>query len=339
MNHQRNSKNMASPEKAALILLALGEDLAAQIMNSMDRDEVVRIAQALQKTGRVEQKTLDEVLVEFHDMIVSLQKTPLGNATQFLSSIEKNLGPEVAAMLHRELDWATPSLQKTLEKIEVKPLSGYLQKEHPQTAAIVMAHLPPQKAGQILRLMPEASWVEMIQRLARLGPVVPETINALEEALKDSLSGNLGRLGSMQNTLGGAQKVADLLSQLDRGAASQLLGQLKERDQKLHQEVQEKLFRFVNLVQLESKDLLKILQVIPQKTLLIALKDCPAVVLESFQKAMSQRAWRQMQEDLKLLPPVRLSEVEKAQHEILKTVRAQIDSGEIELRDPRDTYV
>ncbi len=330
---------MASPEKAALILLALGEDLAAQIMNSMDREDVVRIAQALQKTGRVEQKTLDQVLLEFHDMIVTLQKNPMHNASQFLSSIEKNLGPDIAAMLHQDLDWATPSLRKTLEKIEAKPLASYLQKEHPQTTAIVMAHLPPQKAGQVLRFMPEASRVEMIQRLASLGPVAPDTISALEDAIRDSLAGSQDRLSTIQNSLGGAQKVADLLSQLDRGAASQLLDQLKTRDPKLYQEVQEKLFRFANLVQLESKYLLKILQVIPQKTLLLALKDCPAAVLDSFKKAMSPRAWQQIQEDLATLPPVRLAEVEKAQQEVLKMVRAKIDSGDIEVRDPKDTYV
>lgn len=343
MDSQRNPKKLSSTEKAALILLALGEDLAAQIIGAMNREDVAQVARALQKTERVDQKILDQVLVDFYDEIQKLQKNPVKNPAQFMSSLEKSLKPEIAAMFHQNVDWATPSLMATLEKIQAKPLATYLQSEHPQTVAIIMAHLQAQKAGQVLKMLPEATRVSIIQRLASLGPVGSEAIADLEESLKNSLRESLGKSSRGQDRnghpLGGAQKVADLLSHLDRDASAQLLGELKGRDQTLFQDVQEKLFRFVDLVKIESKDLVKVLQVIPPKTLLIALKDCPPPVYAAIQKMMSPRAWSLIQEDLAAMAPVRLAEVEKAQQEILKVVRHKIDSGEIQVRDSREIYV
>jgi flagellar motor switch protein FliG len=320
-------------DKAAVLLLALGEDLAAEIMRQMAPGEIKRLGGALSRLGRIDQETADAILVEFHDLIAGGAPLALvGDASAARRLVAKAAGDGVADAL----GLATPELVDTLAQFEPSHLGRYLAKELPQTVAVILAHLDAKKAGETLKAQPADGHAELILRVARLDAVDPEVLAEIDAALKQELQ----RQGNQrQLAVGGVDAVAAMLATMDRTTGERYLDDLEDRDPELAAAVRAQMFRFQDLTKLDDRGMQELLKQVDQKTLRLALKSASADIMQLVVKNMSQRASKMLQDDLAAMPKVRVSDVETAQRQIADLARKLIDDGKIELKDPNDVYV
>ena len=334
-----------SKVKAALILLSLGEDLAASLLNQLPRHEVLGIAQAMKRltpgSPELEPEVINSVLEEFEGILTAMDKTNLLHPQDFLKSMEKKLSSSLHSQVSFDADWTTPKIRETLEEMPLGLLSSFLTKEHPQTVAIILAHLEAAKGGNVVKSLPENMRLEALIRLAQLKEVSHEALEQLAESLIETLHhARLTPHGSNSWEKGrGAEKVAEMLSRLEPISRQQMLDGLLARDPELHREVLQKMFQFSDLSRLSAKDLAKVIASTAPKTLLLALKGCSASIRQSWLSAMSTRSAQRLSEDLEQLPPTKITEINAAQESILAAVRLMIDSQEIEWRDPSDIYI
>lgn len=346
---QSPAKKNQSPKdakvKAALILLTLGEDLAAELLRQLPREDVIGIAQAMKRltpgAPELTPETLAAVLEEFEEILNQLGGAQPMRPQEFLKGIEKKLSPSWQNQLSFDADWTVPKIRQTLEEMSLGLLSAFLAKEHPQTVAIILAHLEPAKGGSVIKTLPENLRLESLIRLAQLKDVSHDALEELAESLVETLDkARLSGSGSNPWQKGmGAQKVAQMLGSLEPQSRQKMLDELALRDPDLHREVLQKMFQFADLGKLSAKDLAKVIASIPPQTLILALKGCPSAQRERWFSAMSPRSAQRLLEDLEHLPPTKITEINRAQESILTKVKDMIDSQEIDWRDPSDIYV
>ncbi len=330
------ARKFSSAEKAAVVLLALGEEVGGQIMAEMGEAEVRRVAEALARLGRVDQDTVDEVLVEFSGRLDSPQRFVEGNSGTARRLLENALAKGgVEVDLGRTLDLASPALRETLAGIDVKVLEAYLKRELPQTMVLVIAHLDARKAGELLKAIPDGLRTDLIVRLAQLGPVEPEILYDLEAALRQEAQ----RAGRTRHAVGGPNKVAALLNSLGREQSDTLLERLEEAQPDLAEEVRREMFTFADLVKLDDRGMQELLKVVPAEALRLALRKAPHPVELKIFANLSSRARGILQDDLQTMPKVKVSDVEAAQRQIAELAQKLADGGKIEIRRGDEKYV
>lgn len=329
------ARKYSSLEKAAIAMLALGEAGAAQVLAGMNADEVRRIAGAMSRIGRVDQATADAALAELRDRLTKPVTGVTGGADSARRLLGR-LGHAVGAGFDPALDLASPALRELLAEVEPRALAPFLQHEHPQSATVILAHLDPKTAGETLRLLPDGLRVELVQRMARLGPIEPETLHDLADGLKAALAGSRGR---NRPDLGGSSKVAELLGALDREQGERLLASLTDADPELAAKVRSEMFRFADVVKLDDAGVRTLLKHVPESVLILALKAAPDAVRDTIFRNMSERASARIKDDLAVLPKTRKSDAEDAQRRVVETVLKLLESGELELPDASNPYV
>ncbi len=330
------ARKFSAAEKAAVVLLALGEEVGGQIMAEMAPPEVKRVAEALSRLGRVDQETVDEVLEEFHGQLASPQRFVVGNsgtARKLLGNALAKGGIEIN--LEQTLDMATPALRETLAGIDVKTLNTYLKQELPQTVVIVLAHLDAKRASELLKLVPDGLRTELILRLAKLGPVEPDVLYDLEESLRKESQ----RAGRARLALGGPNKVAALLNALGKDQSDLLLEKIGESQPDLADEVRREMFTFADLVSLDDRGMQELLKAVPAEALRLALRKAPQAVETRIFANLSSRARGILQDDLQTMPKVKVSDVEAAQRQITELAQKLADDGRIEIHRGDEKYV
>ncbi len=330
------ARKFSSAEKAAVVLLALGEEVGGQIMSEMAPPEVKRVAEALSRLGRVDQETVDEVLEEFNGQLESPQRFVVGNSGTARKLLENALARGgIGINLDHTLDMATPALRETLAGIEVKTLSTYLKQELPQTVAIVLAHMDAKRASELLKLVPDALRTELILRLAKLGPVESDVLFDLEEALRKESQ----RAGRARLAIGGPNKVAALLNALGKDQSDQLLEKIEESQPDLADEVRREMFTFADLVKLDDRGMQELLKAVPAESLRLALRKAPQAVETRIFANLSSRARGILQDDLQTMPKVKVSDVEAAQRQIAELAQKLADDGRLEIHRGDEKYV
>lgn len=320
----------SGPEKAAIFLMSLGDELAAKVLTHMDDREIQSLGNYISSLGDIDISTMDEVRKEFYN---SVQKGTggLGIAgLEFLkTTLTRALDPAKAQEILNNISAPTEDLGGGLESIQLmepKTVAQFLTNEHPQTAAIILAHMDPGGAAGVIKELPEEMRMELVFRLATLERVSPLIIRELDQALQTEFQSSGAISGSK---MGGVVQAAHIMGSLDRQAESSILTELDDVNPDLANEIRNLRFTFEDVLKIDDHGLQMVLKEINQEDLLIALKTASGNLKDKIFGNMSERASLMLKEDLEALGPTRLSEVEKAQQKIISVCKRFEEEGKI----------
>lgn len=323
-------------DKAAVLLLALGEEIAAQILAQLAPNEIKRLVSALATVGRIEEATANAVLQEFRNLLVQKNLTPIHGdsaaAKRLIEAAEKARGHDLGI----QLDDESEELRQVLREIDRQSLALYLQTEHMQTVALVIAHLDGKSAAEVLKSLPTALHLDLLQRIANLETVAPDVIAELTETLKQEFE---RRKNKSQISLGGATSVAKMIASMDKAQADRYLTELKSRDPRLGAEIEALLFTFADLHLVDDNGIRLLIAETPRKTLLLAMKDAPDKVREKILNNVSERARKNLLDDIDAQGKVLRSDVESAQRDIAHRARQLEEIGKITILRNGSEYV
>jgi flagellar motor switch protein FliG len=323
-------RQLRPADKAAIVLLALGEDLAGELLSRLPRAEARHVVEALQALGRVDEDVTDAVLTELATLLQSLE-TPrqvlLGDPASARRLLRVALGQAAADDVDLPDDGAE-ALRATVARFDAKSLAQVLRKEHPQTMALILAHAEAKLCGETLRELPAPLQIELVQRIARLDPVDPDTLHELDAALREAAE-TAGR--TARTAVGGAPAVAAMLNALDSSAAKQHLEQLDERDPELAAAVRALMFTFDDLVRLDDRSLQELIKGVAEPQLLLALRGAGDELRDRLFSAMSERRAKMLRAELVAMRPVRKTDIETAQKAVAELARKLLDEGRIML--------
>lgn len=320
---------LTKAQKAAVLMMALPPDVSVEIMKELDESELQDIFLNMNTLQGITLQDVEEIAKEF---LQDYQETTIvsPDTEQLLEFARKVLPPEKFAKIYEFVSSSTiiKSFQE-LEKVDVKVLASLLTKEHPQTIAVVLSQLSPMRAADVLQYLPENIAVEVTKRLATLENISPEFLGELIENLAEEIRG-IGLSGFSQKT-NGLILAAEVLNLLDKKITDKILNKIEQEDKYLAERIKDKMFVFEDIVKLSNRDIVEILKAVDKNTLMVALKGASDAVKEKFFSNMSQKAATIMKEDMESMGPVRASDVEKAQKEIIAVIKKLADEGKIDL--------
>jgi flagellar motor switch protein FliG len=332
-----NKVNFTGTEKAAVLLLSLGEQDAAEVLRFMGPKEVQRIGIAMATTQNVNKDNVELILESFLEEIQDQTSLGMGTDEYIRRTLVQALGEDKAGgVIDRILLGANTKGLDTLKWMDAKSVMEMIRYEHPQIQSIVLAYLDPDQSAEVLQLFPEKVRLDLALRIATLETVHPAALQELNTIMERQFSGSANTKAA---SIGGVQKAADIMNFLDTAVESQLLEGIKDTDEELGQTIQDLMFVFDNLMDVDDRGIQALLREISQENLLMALRGADEEMKEKLLSNMSKRAAEMIVDDLEAMGPVKLSEVEGAQKEILAVARRMADSGEIVLGGKGDEMV
>ena len=323
-------KKYKGPEKAAILLMALGDETAALVLAKMNEREIQTLGNYMSALGDVDEEAMDLVKKEFYEL-VEMGGAGLGaGGVDFLkNALFQAMDPAKATEILNNITTPGEAMGgglETVRSLEPKVISSFLISEHPQTAAIILAHLDPSMASLTLRELPEENRAEIMHRLATLERVDPSVIRALDESLQAEFVAS----GSVSgNKLGGVEVAAAVMGSLDRTTETAILTTMDELDPDLAQEIRNLRFTFEDILKIDDNGIQMIMKEINQEDLLIALKTATDELKEKLFSNMSERAGLMLKEDLESLGPTKISDVEKAQKKIIAVCKKLEEDGKV----------
>ncbi|OGW15720.1 MAG: flagellar motor switch protein FliG [Nitrospirae bacterium GWA2_42_11] len=314
-------------EKAAILLLSLGEDVASEVMKNFEAKEIRVIGNYLSKTNKIDGESVKSVVKEFCDIARSPEGFIFGGDDYLRSVLTKALGNEKATKVMENL--AIASEDKGLEAlrwIDPRGIANLIRGEHPQTIALILAHLDPDHAGQVVTLLPDAIRGDVMLRMATIESVAPGVIKEIEEVLNKQLQ--MG--GSVVNKrVGGPDVVASILNYMDRASESAILGNIEQNFPEMAEKIRQMMFVFEDLINVDDRGIQEILKEVSKDDLVLAIKGAGDDMKAKIFKNMSERASQSIKEDMESKGPVRVSEIEKSQQAILKIAKRLEEEGKI----------
>ena len=329
--------NRNGTERAAILLLTLGEGEAAQILRHMSAKEVQRVGSAMAKMKNVSRSEVEKVVSEFTTNVEAQTSVGVG-ADEFLRKALVNaLGEDkAAAIIDRiSIGRSTKGLE-ALKWLDARAVCELIRLEHPQMIAIVLAYLESDHAAEVLALLPSGMRSEVIVRIASLDGVQPTALTELDDIIEKQFSGNGAAKTSV---LGGPKAAADIMNALEPSHESAVMEQIKKSDEALAQLIEDLVFTFDDLSGLDDRSMQELLRQVPGDGLLLALKGAEDSLKDKIFKNMSQRAAEMLKDDLESKGPVRIADVEAAQKTILQQARKLAAAGTISLGGKGDEFV
>ena len=317
---------LTGARKAAILTLVLGEECASEVFKHLHQDEIERIAHEVAALGPIPSEAGTNVLEEFHSMWQAAGVLTRGSVDFAQKLLNRSLGPDVA---RRMLDRVVKSAESTrafvrLEQADPQQLSKFIVAEHPQTIALILAHLKPSQSALLLNSLPEDLRVEVITRMASLDDISPEVISRISAVIEQRLKA-LG--GSTHESYGGVRAVAELLNRLDRSVTQAVLESVESQSPDLAVSIRNLMFVFEDLTGVDDTALREIVQRADKKVLTISLKGASESIRTRFFANMSKRAAEMIREEMEVMGAIRLREVEKAQQEIVAIARKLEEEG------------
>jgi flagellar motor switch protein FliG len=309
-------------EKAAIFLISIGEEAAAEIMKNLDMDQVGMITACMNRMKSVKRKDLDEIISEVNGRIHS-GDVPVASEDYVKKILKKGLGDENAIKIMEQA--AKENSLESLKWVDPKTLANFLAGEHPQTAALILSMLEPGQAAEVLSLLPERIKDDVAKRIAVTEQIPESILSELEEVLTGQLEVNKGK----GRKVGGIKVVAEILNHSDRSTEQAILEKIEKENPGLADSIRKFMFVFDDLIQVDDKGIQTILKEIRTEDLSLALKTASNTLKEKIFKNMSQRAAQILKEEMELKGPVKVSEVEKAQQNIVKISRKLEMEGRI----------
>jgi flagellar motor switch protein FliG len=323
-----NEQRLTGLDKAALLLLSLGEEQAGEILKRLDDKEVQLLGQKISRLEIVPTKQVAAILEEFARMMAAPEALVVKGDQFFKNTISRTLDAKRQESLLDKMDLEqSPEFFQRIKKLDSRTVASFLRNEHPQTIALVLAHLERNQAGAVLSQFPENLQVEVVRRIARLDQVSPAVIEEIDNALREEIT-LVEEVGG--RLVGGPQSVAEILNQMERNLETAILRRLEEEDQEeLAEEIRRYLFTFEDLLGVEDRGIMALLKEINTQELALALKAASDELKMKFFKNMSSRAAEMLREELEIMGPVRLKEVEAAQQKIIQRAKRLESEGQL----------
>lgn len=317
---------MDSVRKAAILLLSLEKPLAAEVLSQLPRDQVEQLTMEIARVDEVTREEQEQVLAEFEEHFQNL--APIERGVSFANELlEQSLGKDNAGQILANLKHsmnATPF--SFLQKAGASNLLTFVSEEHPQTIALIMAHLPEQMAAEVLSGLPSNKQLEVIRRLATMEQTSPEVIAAVEKTLQGRMTSTFNQQAEKK---GGVTTVAHILNVTDRMTNKGILESLEQTDAELADEIRRLMFVFEDLLKLDDKAIQALLKEVDNNQWAVALKGASDEIRTKIFSNLSQRAAEMLKEEMEYLGPVRVSDVEAMQQQIVDVVRRLEDAGTI----------
>ncbi len=321
-------------EQAAILLMSLGEGDAAQVLKHMGPKEVQRLGSCMSSLENVEQEQVEEVMTNFLEEVSTLTGLGVGSDGYIRNMLVAALGEDKASSLvDRILMGGNATGLDTLKWMDARSVADIIRHEHPQIQAIVISYLDSDQAADVLANLPEKVRLDLIMRIAHLENVQPNALQELNDILEKQFAGTVG---SQTKEIGGIKVAAEIMNNVDSAMESELMDAIKEVDEDLGNHIQDLMFVFDNLNAVADAGIQALLREVSSDVLIIALKGADDELKEKIFKNMSKRAAELLRDDLEAKGPVRVSEVDAAQREILTVARRMADSGEIVLGGGED---
>ena len=308
-------------------MIALGPDIASQIFKFLREEEIDKLTLEIANQRKVPQEQKDKILAEFHQMLIAKDYISSGGLDYARELLEKALGTDKAVAIINRL---TSSLQirpfDFARKTDPAQLLNFIQNEHPQTIALIMAYLQPEQSGVILSALPPDRQVDVAKRIATMDRTSPDVLKDVERILERKLS---SLVTQDFTAAGGVDAIVEVLNRVDRTTERTIIENLEIQDPELAEEIKRRMFVFEDIVLLDDRSLQLVLREIESKDLALALKASSSEVGDKIYKNMSKRAADMLREEIEYMGPVRIRDVEEAQQKIVNVIRRLEESGEI----------
>ncbi|MDF2642190.1 flagellar motor switch protein FliG [Pseudomonas sp. v388] len=329
MNDRAVVAKLTKVEKAAVLLLSLGETDAAQVLRHMGPKEVQKVGVAMAQMRNVHREQVEEVMSEFVDIVGDQTSLGVGSDGYIRKMLTQALGEDKAnGLIDRILLGGNTSGLDSLKWMEPRAVADVIRFEHPQIQAIVVAYLDADQAGEVLGHFDHKVRLDIILRVSSLNTVQPAALKELNQILEKQFSGNAN---TSRTTLGGIKRAADIMNFLDSSIEGALMDSIREVDEDLSTQIEDLMFVFNNLSDVDDRGIQALLREVSSDVLVLALKGSDEAIKEKIFKNMSKRAAELLRDDLEAKGPVRVSDVETAQKEILTIARRMAEAGEIVL--------
>lgn len=318
---------MSGKQKAALLLISLGPEVAAAVYQNLNEEEVERLTLEISSVKKVESSVKEEIIEEFHNIAIAQDYISQGGIGYAKTVLEKALGKDHAQAIINRL---TSSLQVKpfdfARRADPSQLLNFIQNEHPQTIALILSYLEAEQAGIILSSLPQEVQADIARRIATMDSTSPEVISEIEAVLERKLSSTVTQDFS---ETGGVGTVVEVLNGVDRSTEKTILDALEIQDPELAEEIRKRMFVFEDIVTLDNRSIQRIIRDCENEDLILSLKVSSEEVQEILFTNMSQRMAESFREEIEIMGPVRLRDVEEAQSRIVAIIRRLEDAGEI----------
>jgi flagellar motor switch protein FliG len=319
-------------KKAAILMVLLGDEASSSLFRFLEEEEVQEITKEISRLGRIEPETADSVLDDYYQMALARSYLMQGGVDFARKLLVKAFGAETSKKL---LDRVTLSIQSSiagfdsLQKADPAQLSKFIQSEHPQTIALVLAHLHPSQAAALLNSLPAEMRGDVVMRMANLEQISPEILSKITNILSQRIQ-SLGDFS--RESYGGVRAVAELINRLDSSTSVAILEKIENENPNLALSIRNLMFVFDDILLIEDVGMREVIQRVDKKTLTVALKGTSEQLKNVFFRHMSHRAVEMLREDMEVLGPVKIKEVEAAQNEIVTIIRKLDQDGVISLK-------
>ncbi len=323
-----NPQNLTGPQKTAVFLLAMGEEYTTMVFNKMNDSEITKVATAMAQVDEIPPEVLSAVADDFNATFEDTERLIIGGENFLKSVFEKSLNQGKSEEIFKIIEESKREQPFVWSKnINVATLTGYIETEHPQTIAMVLAHLPAEISAEVLMGVSEEKKADIALRIAQLGQVPEEVVRDVDDALRSGLSD----MGGRSAQTGGLQVLVDILNSVDKATEDLVMEAIEEENEDMAGDIRQMMFVFEDLVTLDDKGMREILKKVESSQLTIALKTASEEMKQKIISNLSARASEMLMEDLEIMGPVKLSEVEDAQQEIVNAAKELEADGTITL--------
>ena len=322
-------KELKGEDKAAILLYAIGPEAATPIIQDLDDQTLARISRKMSELGRIDTDVLQAVLDEYLEVHESSDPLLYSSQKDVMQLLEHAVDQEKAKEIIEYLEKPRQlTIWEKLSRINLTMIVSFIETEHPQTIALILSKIPADVASQVIAELPEEMQISVVLRMSKIESVPSELVRDIEETLEREMAESTGSGGI---SFDGMVSLVEILKTLDKDISKPLLERLESKDEELFSQVDKLLLIFEDLLVLSAKDIQTLLKHISSDDLVKALKGAPDELAESFFSNMSQRAAEIMREDMQVMGPLKLADVEEAQQNILQVVRKLDDEGAISL--------
>ncbi|KYD00005.1 flagellar motor switch protein FliG [Heyndrickxia sporothermodurans] len=320
-------KGLTGKQKAAILLISLGPDVSASVYKHLSEEEIEKLTLEISGVKKVESHTKEDIFDEFHHLALAQDYISQGGIGYAKTVLEKALGAEQAETIINRL---TSSLQVRpfdfARRADAGQVLNFIQNEHPQTIALILSYLEPEKSGQILSELPQDVQADIARRIALMDRTSPEIISEVETILEQKLSATVTQ---DYTQTGGIESVVEVLNGVDRATEKTILDALEIQDPELAEEIKKRMFVFEDIVTLDNRSIQRVIRECENEDLLLALKVSSDEVKDVVYRNMSTRMVETFKEEMEYMGPIRLKDVEEAQSRIVSIIRRLEDAGEI----------
>lgn len=316
---------LSGEQKAAILLRAIGEDAAAMVMKNLDPKEIRKLGSFMNDAANISKEEEQSVMEDF-ERASALGEVSFHGKEYIKTILTKALGPEKAARLLESMNSRVYPGLDALKWVDAKSVTQMIKTEHPQTVSLILAHMEPEQASQVLTGLPAEMRADVAFRLATMEEVQPEVLEELSSSLQDIL---VASTGAHALSIGGSQVIANILTRLDKNTEGGIMAKLGERNQNLADAIRALMFVFDDLIKLDDRAMQELMKEVSKEDLPVALRGASPDVKEKFLKNMSSRAAEMLKEDMEVRGPAKVTDVERAQQNILKVCRKLEEEGRI----------